>query len=119
MTQTAQGPTKKRSSEDTNEPMIEGAAAIAEFIYHSRDPRYLRKIYYLVQNSKIPIMRMGSRLCMRPSTYKSWIEDQETRSVKNANPNTRASVRKDVPPGEEPQSQPGQCGDVGGLGELV
>jgi hypothetical protein len=102
MNQTAQGPNKKRS-EDADERMIEGAAAIAEFIYRSREPRYLRKIYYLVQNSKIPIMRMGSRLCMRPSTYKSWIEDQEARSVKNANPNAQASVRKDVPPGEEPQ----------------
>jgi hypothetical protein len=76
-------PTEK-PSEDTNEPMIEGAAAIAEFIYRSRDARYRRKIYYLAENSKIPIHRLGSRLCLRPSAYKSWIAGQEARSVKNA-----------------------------------
>jgi len=76
-------PTEK-PSEDTNEPMIEGAAAIAEFIYRSRDARYRRKIYYLVETSKIPIARLGSKLCLRPSTYRSWIAGQEARSVKNA-----------------------------------
>jgi hypothetical protein len=79
-------PTEK-PAEDTNEPMIEGAAAIAEFIYRSRDVRYLRKIYYLVETSKIPIARLGSKLCLRPSTYRSWIEGQEARSVKNAKSN--------------------------------
>jgi hypothetical protein len=76
-------PTEK-PSEDSNELMIEGAAAIAEFIYRSRDARYRRKIYYLAETSKIPIHRLGSRLCLRPSAYKSWIAGQEARSVKNA-----------------------------------
>jgi hypothetical protein len=102
MNQTAQGPNKK-PPEDADEPMIEGAAAIAEYIYHSRAPRYLRKIYYLAENSKLPIVRLGSRLCLRPSTYKSWIANQEARSVKNAKSNIKARERKDVPPGEEPQ----------------
>ena len=102
MNQTAQGPHKKRS-EDADEPMIEGAAAIAEFIYHSRAPRYLRKIYYLAQNSKLPIMRLGSRLCLRPSTYKSWIANQEARSVKNAKSNAQARERKDESAPEESQ----------------
>jgi hypothetical protein len=100
MNQTAQGTNKKRS-EDADEPMIEGAAAIAEFIYRSREPRYLRKIYYLAQTSKIPIMRLGSRLCLRPSTYKRWIASQEARSVKNAKPNAQACERKDDRPTEE------------------
>jgi hypothetical protein len=82
-------PTEK-PSEDSNEPMIEGAAAIAEFIYRSRDARYLRKIYYLAETSKIPIHRLGSTLCLRPSAYKSWIRDQEARSVKNAKSNAES-----------------------------
>jgi hypothetical protein len=94
MDQTTQEPHKKRS-EHADEPMIEGAAAIAEFIYRSRDPRYRRKIYYLAENSKIPIARLGSRLCLRPSTYKSWIAGQEARSVMNAKSNGQASERKD------------------------
>jgi hypothetical protein len=79
-------PTENSSEddEDSNERMIEGAAAIAEFIYRSRDARYRRKIYYLAETSKIPIARLGSKLCLRPSKYRSWIEDQEARSVKNA-----------------------------------
>ena len=76
-------PTEK-PSEDSNELMIEGAAAIAEFIYRSRDARYRRKIYYLAETSKIPIHRLGSRLCLRPSAYKNWIAGQEARAVKNA-----------------------------------
>ena len=79
-------PTEK-PPEDSNEPMIEGAAAIAEFIYRSRDARYCRKIYYLAENSKIPIHRLGSRLCLRPSAYKNWIAGQEARSIKNAKSN--------------------------------
>jgi hypothetical protein len=102
MNQTTQGPDKKRS-EDADQPMIEGAAAIAEFIYRSREPRYLRKIYYLAQNSKIPIMRLGSRLCLRHSTYKRWIASQEARSVKNAKPNAQACEQKEVQPPEESQ----------------
>src|ERR1700688_2881703 len=82
-------PTEK-PSEDTNEPMIEWAAAIAEFIYSSRDPRYLRKIYYLAETSKIPIARLGSRLCLRPSTYRSWIASHEARSIKNAKSNAQS-----------------------------
>jgi hypothetical protein len=39
--------------------MIEGAAAIAEFIYRSRDARYRRKVYYLAETSKIPIRAPG------------------------------------------------------------
>jgi hypothetical protein len=76
-------PTEK-PSEDTDEPVIEGAAAIAEFIYRSRETRYRRKIYYLAETSKIPIHRLGSTLCLRPSAYKSWIAGQEARSVRNA-----------------------------------
>jgi hypothetical protein len=102
MHQTPRGQNGK-PPEDADEPMIEGAAAIAEFIYHSRAPRYLRKIYYLAENSKLPILRLGSRLCLRPSTYKSWIASQEARSVKNAKPNAQAREQKDDPPPEEPQ----------------
>jgi hypothetical protein len=39
---------------------------------------------YLAECSKIPIHRLGSTLCLRPSAYKSWIESQENRAVMNA-----------------------------------
>jgi hypothetical protein len=56
---------------------IRGADAIAEYIFGDR--RHRRKVYYLAECSKIPIWRLGSTLCLRPSTYETWIKDQESR----------------------------------------
>jgi hypothetical protein len=56
---------------------LRGAEAIAEYIFGDRRQR--RKVYYLAECSKIPIWRLGSTLCLRPSTYESWIKDQESR----------------------------------------
>jgi hypothetical protein len=63
------------------ERVIRGAEAIAEFIFGDRSHR--RKVYYLAECSKIPIHRLGSTLCLRPSAYKSWIESQENLAVTN------------------------------------
>ncbi len=68
------------------EPAIRGAEAIAEFIFGDRAHR--RKVYYLAECSKIPIYRLGSTLCLRPSAYRRWIENQETRAVANATRNS-------------------------------
>jgi hypothetical protein len=77
----APGPINK-PSDNSAEPAIRGAEAIAEFIFGDRSHR--RKVYYLAECSKIPIHRLGSTLCLRPSAYKSWIESQENRAVMNA-----------------------------------
>lgn len=71
--------------EQSAEPTIRGAEAIAEFIFGDRVHR--RKVYYLAECSKIPIYRLGSTLCLRPSAYNNWIRDQETRSLGNATRN--------------------------------
>jgi len=68
------GPNEK-PFEKSEERVIRGAEAIAEFIFGDRSHR--RKVYYLAECSKIPIHRLGSTLCLRPSAYKSWIESQE------------------------------------------
>ena len=51
------------------------------------DRSHRRKVYYLAECSKIPIHRLGSTLCLRPSAYKSWIESQENRAVVNSKHN--------------------------------
>jgi hypothetical protein len=79
MDQTA-GPIDK-PLDKPEERVIRGAEAIAEFIVGKRSHR--RKVYYLAECSKIPIHRLGSTLCLRPSAYKSWIESQENRAVMN------------------------------------
>jgi hypothetical protein len=69
-----------RTAPLSEERVIRGAEAIAEFVFGS----HRRKVYYLAECSKIPIHRLGSTLCLRPSAYESWIESQEHRAVMNA-----------------------------------
>lgn len=71
------GPNEKPSP--PFEKPIRGAEAIAEYIFGTRTSR--RKVYYLVEKTRIPIFRLGSTLCMRPSAYKRWIETQEERAA--------------------------------------
>jgi hypothetical protein len=75
------GPIEKPLDQSA-EAAIRGAEAIAEFMFGDRSHR--RKVYYLAECSKIPIYRLGSTLCLRPSAYNSWIKEQETRSLENA-----------------------------------
>jgi hypothetical protein len=74
------GPNEKLF-DNAGEQIIRGADAIAEYIFGDRGSR--RKIYYLAECSKLPIFRLGSTLCLRPSAYKNWIESQETHAVIN------------------------------------
>jgi hypothetical protein len=67
--------------DEADERMIRGADAIAQHIFGDRGSR--RKVYYLAECSKIPIFRLGSTLCLRPSAYRKWIKDQEARSISN------------------------------------
>lgn len=57
--------------------ILEGADAIAEFLFGSRNSR--RKVYYLAECSKLPIFRLGSVLCARKSVLLSFISGQESR----------------------------------------
>jgi hypothetical protein len=59
------GPNEKPLDE-TEERVIRGAEAIAEFIFGDRSHR--RKVYYLAECSKIPIHRLGSTLSGRRLT---------------------------------------------------
>ena len=57
--------------------ILEGADAIAEFLFGSREQR--RKVYYLAECSKLPIFRLGSVLCARKSVLLQFITGQENR----------------------------------------
>jgi hypothetical protein len=57
--------------------ILEGADAIAEFLFGSRSSR--RKVYYLAECSKLPIFRLGSVLCARKSVLLEFIAGQEER----------------------------------------
>ncbi|MBS0233484.1 MAG: DNA-binding protein [Proteobacteria bacterium] len=55
--------------------LLEGADAIATFIYGS--PQKRRKVYHLAQTSNLPVFRFGAVLCARKSRILEWIESQE------------------------------------------
>ena len=57
--------------------ILEGADAIAEFLFGSKEHR--RKVYYLAECSKLPIFRLGSVLCARKSVLLGFISGQEKR----------------------------------------
>ena len=65
------------SENELAEDILEGADAIAEFLFGSRSNR--RKVFYLAECSKLPICRLGSVLCARKSVLLDFIAGQEER----------------------------------------
>lgn len=55
--------------------LLEGADAIAEFLFGSREHR--SKVYYLRRRSRLPLFRLGSVLCARKSILMKHIHGQE------------------------------------------
>ena len=65
------------TSNELSGDILEGADAIAEFLFGSKESR--RKVYYLAECSKLPIFRLGSVLCARKSVILRFISGQENR----------------------------------------
>jgi hypothetical protein len=55
--------------------LLRGADEIADFLFG--DARQRRKVYHLAETSRIPVFRLGSKLCARPSVLMAWIASQE------------------------------------------
>jgi hypothetical protein len=66
--------------EDLGDDLLEGAAAIAEYLFGSR--KFRRKVYYLAQHSRLPVFRLSSVLCARKSVLASYIRTQEIQPIK-------------------------------------
>jgi hypothetical protein len=60
-----------------NDDLLIGADRIAEFLFG--DSRLRRKVYYLAETSRLPLFRLGARLCARRSVLIEWIASQEKR----------------------------------------
>lgn len=67
---------------DTTRPLaddlLRGADAIAKFLFGPQASR--RKVYYLAACTRIPVFRLGSTLCARPSVLLEFISSQESRA---------------------------------------
>jgi hypothetical protein len=55
--------------------LLEGAAAIADFLFG--DPKLRRRVYWLAEKQSLPVFRLGVTLCARPSTLRQWVAEQE------------------------------------------
>jgi len=71
---------KSDSPDEYGDDVLVGGAAIAEYLFGSRDLRL--KVYYLAETSKLPIFRLGSMLRARKSLLSRYIKGQEQRPVK-------------------------------------
>jgi hypothetical protein len=66
--------------------LLEGAVAIGRFLVANSkaakrlsDKQLARKIYHLVSTSRLPVFRLGSKICARRSALLAWIKRQEER----------------------------------------
>jgi hypothetical protein len=71
--------TKNSAEPPLSEDLLEGAAAIAAFIFGDAGKR--RRVYQLAEDGrgedKLPVFRLGDTLCARRSTLQQWIADRE------------------------------------------
>ncbi len=81
MTQTALTP--DHEPEALADDLLEGAGAIAEFMFG--DAKLRKKVYYLRQSSRLPLFHIGTRLCARKSTLLRWIKVQEESRLGSVN----------------------------------
>jgi hypothetical protein len=57
--------------------LLRGADQIADFLFDDAGQR--RKVYHLAETSRLPVFRLGSKLCARRSVLMAWIASQEKR----------------------------------------
>lgn len=59
--------------------LLRGADAISVYLFGSAAHR--RRVYHLVETSRLPVFRLGSMLCARRSVLVEWIGEQERKAV--------------------------------------
>ena len=70
--------TKTGENEFAND-LLCGADEIAGFLFGPNGSR--RKVYYLAACTRIPVFRLGTKLCARRSVLLGWIAGQENRAL--------------------------------------
>lgn len=63
-----------------------GADEIAKFLFGPNGSR--RKVYYLAACTRLPVFRLGTKLCARRSVLFAWIARQESRALVQASATT-------------------------------
>jgi hypothetical protein len=69
--------TKNATQESLADDLLRGADEIAGYLYGDSTQR--RKVFHLAETSRLPVFRLGSKLCARRSVLIEWIAAQEKR----------------------------------------
>lgn len=67
------------TAEGLADDLLCGADEIAQFLFGPSGSR--RKVYYLAACTRIPVFRLGTKLCARRSVLLGWIAGQENRAL--------------------------------------
>jgi hypothetical protein len=70
--------TNAKGDEFAND-LLCGADEITRFLFGPNGSR--RKVYYLAACTRIPVFRLGTKLCARRSVLLDWIATQESRAL--------------------------------------
>lgn len=76
--------TDERNGESIADDLLEGAGAIAKFLYGKDSSSLRRKVYYFAseaKGSRLPVFHLSNTICARRSTLLDWIANQERRSA--------------------------------------
>lgn len=63
--------------------LLEGATAIARFVFGDDSSRFRRRVYHLAdqkRGDRLPVFRMGQQIFARKSTLIRWIAERESNS---------------------------------------
>lgn len=55
--------------------LLQGAGEIAAFLFGDASQR--RRVYRLRDKGRLPVFKIGGRLCARRSALRTWLADQE------------------------------------------
>jgi hypothetical protein len=70
----------QQAQSDLSGDLLEGALAIAKFVFGDASPKTRRKIYHLCdikRGDRLPAFRVGSQIFARRSTLLRWIAERE------------------------------------------
>jgi len=59
--------------------LLHGADQIASFLFGT--PAARRRVYRLQSKGRLPVIRIGGRLCARRSALRDWFHEQERRAA--------------------------------------
>ncbi|WP_441256203.1 DNA-binding protein [Bradyrhizobium sp. 482_C4_N1_1] len=66
-----------RGEGEIADDLLEGAEAIARYMFGTGTATKRRRVYHLAATSDLPLFRLGEIICGRRSTLLAWIAERE------------------------------------------